>query len=183
MTRAKTREEINSRRANSTPEAIGAKQRLGKAHGNERALVRLGKGNTNILTGQEDLSTWDDEELRRGRKRDANGQWRGVDPVVVPKALHDELVRRTLSAAEEAMRKNLVAAVEALCSIALNAQTEDKARVTAIKLVMDRVMGKEPQRVEVSSKAKWQIALEGGIVSLKDAIAPDDSDDDDTDES
>lgn len=50
--------------------------------------VRVGNTNTAILSGEEDLSLWSEEELVRGRRRAKNGKWVGRPPAVVPKALH-----------------------------------------------------------------------------------------------
>lgn len=138
----------------------------GEFEGNERGYIQLGPLNTSILVGEEDLSTWDMEELRQGRKRNKNGNWTGRVPKVVPKAVHDELVRRTLSEANEKLTQNLTAAVEALTMIVTDEGVEAKDRLRAISMVMDRVMGKSPDKVEISGTAKWEVALEGGIVPI-----------------
>jgi hypothetical protein len=94
----------------------------------------------------------------------------------VPKALHDELVRRTISKTNQLMVNNLYAAVTVLTEIVSGADIEPKDKLTAIRMIMDRVMGKEPQKIEVSGEAKWQIAIQQGIISLPDALGgePDD---------
>jgi hypothetical protein len=148
------------------PERIAERAAAGMTHGDERAYVRLGVNNTLVITGQDDLSQWDDEELRRGRKRDKHGGWMGKDPVVVPKVLHDELVKRTISKANSTMLENLNIAVEMLTSIVSGTDVEPKDKLTAIRMIMDRVMGKEPQKIEVGGEAKWQVAIQAGIVSL-----------------
>lgn len=168
MARAVDRDQIQRKRSGASIQAIQGKQLNGRSHGNERALVRVGKTATNVLTGQDDLSTWDMEELREGRKRAADGTFTGRKPTVVPKAIHDELVRRTLSKAHELLRDNLETAVEALVAIVKSEATEPKDKIKAIDIVMNRVMGKDPMKVEVSGKAKWEIALEAGVVSLDD---------------
>src|SRR4051794_8597810 len=78
----------------------------------QRKLISVGKTSAAILNGDEDLSLWDDEELRRGYRRDKNGIWSGRKPKVVPRAIHDELVRRTLDEAGEVLRDSLVDAVQ-----------------------------------------------------------------------
>lgn len=154
---------IRAKRRASGIERIQAKAANGQAHA-ERGYVQMGRMNTAILAGHEDLSTWSDEELRRGQKKDKNGRWQGRRPSVVPKALHDELVRRTLSKAEELMRDNLHTAVEALVDVVTGEDVEDKDRLRAIAMIMDRVMGKEPQRVEVGGDAPWMAAIAAAIV-------------------
>jgi len=90
----------------------------------------------------------------------------GKDPVVVPKVLHDELVKRTISKANSTMLENLNIAVDMLTSIVSGTDVEPKDKLTAIRMIMDRVMGKEPQKIEVGGEAKWQVAIQAGIVSL-----------------
>lgn len=135
-----------------------------KSGGKNRTRIRLSETNTKILeTG--DLSDWDDEELIRGQRKDRNGRWTGRPPKMVPKLLHDELVRRTLERAQELMRSNLEAAVTVLTELALNPEVQPKDRLKAIEIVMDRVMGKAPERIELSATVKpWEQALAGGIV-------------------
>src|SRR5688500_3570828 len=67
----------------------------------DREVIHVGKSNTAILRGEADLSSWSEEELIRGQKRSASGRWQGRPPKVVPKALHDELVKRKMSKAYE----------------------------------------------------------------------------------
>lgn len=141
-----------------------------------RAKIRVGVGTTQVLTGQDDLSTWDEEELRRGRRRGRNGKFQGKDPVVVPKAVHDELVRRTLSEAQTLMRDNLVRAIEVLVEIVDSPQYEAKDRLKAIDMIVERVMGKPKEVIEISGTQKWELALRGGIVPTMDGDADDEED-------
>lgn len=140
-------------------------------YGGHRALVRVGVNTTDILIGKEDLSLWDDEELRRGRKRDHNGGWQGRDPVIVAKAVHDELVKRTLSKANELLTTNLEAALGILINIMNDDKVDAKERLRAVQMVMDRAMGKEPQKLELDAgEAPWQVAIASSIVSMPEAL-------------
>lgn len=157
---------VRAKRRASTQSAIKAKAERGETHGNERALVRIGAATTKIITGQDDLSEWDDEELRQGQRRDKNGRFQGRTPKIVPKALHDELVRRTLIQANDIMRDNLEEAVCMLVALAKSPGVEAKDRLRAISMIMDRVMGKSPDKVEISGQSPWLVALQGGIVTM-----------------
>lgn len=153
-----------------SPAALRRKQERGEASGEERALVRIGTSGTKVLSGMDDLSGWDDEELRRGRRRVqegiSKGKFRGRDPIVVPKALHDELVRRTLDQAAKLFYENVVMAVEVLMELVSDPDVEPKDRLRAIQMITDRAMGKAPEKVELSGEMKpWEIALRGGIVN------------------
>lgn len=173
------------KRSATTQSAIMRKVANGTATGEERAFIRAGKRNTRILTGQDDLSTWDDEELKWGRRRDKNGQLRGRPSKIVPKALHDELVKRTLARANQLMVQNTEKAVQALIDVIEGQDTEDKDRITAAKLIMDRVLGKAPDKVELKTDSPWQLALGAAIVSIKseDILGtPEGEEEDDDDE-
>lgn len=157
---------IRGKRRNTSVRALKAKN-LGRFSSDDRALVRVGKGCTRVLIGMDDLSDWDEEELRRGRRRDKNGTFSGRDPIVVPKVVHNEMVKRTLADAQKLLAENLNNAVVVLTEIVADPQIDAKDRLSAIKIVMDRVMGTSPQKVEITGDAKWQIALRGGIKSIK----------------
>ena len=184
MAEATINKTVRAKRRASTQKAIRERAERGETHGNERALVRVGTVNTKILTGQEDLSVWSEEELRRGQRKDKNGRWQGRPPAVVPKAIHDELVRRTMEKAVTLMNDNLVEAVQCLVDIIQGGETEDKDRIKAASMIIDRVMGRAPERVEISATVKpWQQAVQGGIVRVKpgetiiDSTATEDDDD------
>lgn len=174
---------IRAKRRASTQGAIRKKVEEGTATGDERAVIRVGKANTRIMTGQDDLSEWDDEELRRGFRKDKNGQFKGRPPKVIPKAIHDELVRRTISKAQIKMRDSLEKAVDILASIAEDTAAEDKDRLKAVGMIMDRVMGKDPVPVDLKTDTPpWQMAIQAGIVTIKNAdlLGSDEMDDDET---
>jgi hypothetical protein len=165
-----TKNTIRAKRRTVSPKALREKRDRGELTGRERALVRVGKTSTKVLTGEDDLSEWDDEELRRGRRRAASGNFRGADPKVVPKALHDELVRRTMDKAAKLLHDSLEAAVQVLCELVLDPDIEAKDRLRAVQMIMDRTMGKAPDKVEVTADMKpWEIALRGGIVNTGSA--------------
>ena len=172
---------VRAKRRASGIGAITAKAARGEADGKERAVMRIGATNTRIITGQDDLSDWSDEELREGRRRDRNGAWQGVTPKIVPKALHDELVRRTLTSANETMRDNLEEAVRCLVQLATSEAIEAKDRLRAISMIMDRVMGKSPDKVEISGQSPWLVALQGGIVTVDNDATPEEEDVEDAD--
>lgn len=156
---------IRGKRRSSSRRALTEKSDRGELHGNERALVRVGKQNTRILIGAEDLTEWDLEELRAGRRRSANGSFDGKAPVIVPKAIHDELVKRTLSEAQRLLTESLDDAVQALTSIVKDNNVDAKDRLKASQMILDRVMGKNPETVKVTGEAKWEQALTAGIVA------------------
>lgn len=166
-----TMESIRAKRRSVTVPRLRSKyQAAPDDYGGGRALVRVGEGMTNVLIGKDDLSTWTDEELRRGRRMTKHGDFRGRDPVIVAKAVHDELVKRTLSEAEELLRTNLNKALQVLVEIMGDDNVDAKDRLRAIEMITSRAMGKEPQKVELEVEAPWQSAIAEAIVSMPDEL-------------
>lgn len=150
-----------------------------------RGLVRLGAVNTDILTGYEDITLWDDEELARGQKRDKNGRFQGRQPVVVPTVVHNEMVRRQMKQAETLLQTALVPACQALADIISNDATEDKDKLRAVDMILNRVLGKSPERVEITGEMKpWEHAIVAAVVPsspLSEAFEVSEVDEDDED--
>lgn len=163
---------IRGKRRSVSPTRLRSKYQAAPGdYGGGRALVRVGQGMTDVLIGRDDVSTWDNEELRRGRRRDKNGGWAGKDPIIVAKAVHDELVQRTLSEANKLLTENLTKALEILVNIMQDEDVDAKERLTAIRMITDRAMGKEPQRLEVDTGDKpWQVAISTAIVSIPEEL-------------
>lgn len=163
--------------------ASGVDQVIKKAARGERtakrAYVRMGEQNTNIITGRNDVSEWTEEELAAGRRMDKAGGWSGRPPAVVPKRVHDELVKRTLQSAQDHLRNNLEGVVEVLVDLALNENVEPKDRIRAINMVMDRVMGKVPDTVNLRPDMPWVNAITDGIVPTANGSIDTTLDDDD----
>lgn len=124
-----------------------------------RALRRLSEPTTAVLENRIDVSTWDEEELIRGRPRDKNGHFRGRPPTLLPRELYDELRRRTLTEYEEHVRQALIPAIKALREIAEGNADPDTAavQVRAIQEILNRAVGKPKERVEISHEIKpWE---------------------------
>ncbi len=74
---------------------------------NRRKMV-VSANTTAILSGEDNLSSWTDEELLRGQRRSKRGLWEGKPPAVVPMAVHKELIRRRVLECEEIIRESCV---------------------------------------------------------------------------
>jgi hypothetical protein len=121
-----------------------------------RTEVRLGITMTNILVGNEDLSTWDVEELRHGRRRDKNGKFQGRPPTLLPRNLFEELAKRLFGEAQQKLLDMLMPALDALEAIidGEDISKEDAIRLKAIESVMNRVLGKQPDTVVAAGADK-----------------------------
>ena len=128
--------------------------------------VRVGNTNAAILNGEMDLSVWGDEELVRGYRKDKNGRWSGRPPTIVPRAIHDELVKRRLAQAGEMLRESLVDAVVLLRTVVTDEEAQYSDRIKAAALIMDRVMGKAPDKLTVEIEPLWAQALRTAVVPI-----------------
>ncbi len=145
--------------------------------------VRIGQTNAAILAGEMDLATWSDEELLRGMRKDKNGRWSGRPPVVVPKAIHNELVHRKMMQAHELLRDNLCEAINVLVTIAKDKRTDAAVRVKAANTIIERVLGKVPERVHLAQDEQpaFVTAILNSVVGIvpgehRDAIPADHED-------
>lgn len=180
--RSAAKKTIHAKRNQVSAKRLRQRAAAGEDIDGSRAIVRIGQMNTRILTGQEDLSTWEDEELKRGQRRDKNGRFQGKPPLVVPKALHDELIRRTMSRSHmilvEAVEDAATAVVEIMNGFYTEGEDDPKAkdRLKAAEMIMNRVLGKEPIKVEIAAfKAKYEEAFEAMIVPDDDTVIDVDS--------
>ncbi len=126
-----------------------------------RGGVKVSPTTVAILEGSEDLSVWDDEELLRGQRRAKNGNFSGSRPKVVPLELHHELNRRRMSRAGEVLRESVLDAVELWRSVLLDNDAPLAMRMRASELVVERVMGKAKETVDVKfeSEPPWAVAI------------------------
>lgn len=141
-----------------------------------RPYIRLGDDATDILENPEIVQEWDDEELIRGRRRDKNGGWMGLDPKVIPMPVYRELWKRTLNTALDRMRENLVESCEVLVDLSKDKNIPAKDRIAAATYVVDRVMG-PLQKTGIMTKStmtdpetgkKWETTLDVAIVNGPD---------------
>lgn len=137
-------------------------------------MVRISPSQSEVMEDPATLLDWDDEELRRGHRRGNDGKFPARQPQVIPRAVYAELWRRTVNTANEKMRDSLPEAVEILMSLARDPRVRDADRIKAIGMIMDRVLGKVPDKIlfaetEMGTKPKWMDALDVAIVTDDEA--------------
>lgn len=127
--------------------------------------VRVGPSTKAIMEGEVDVSQFDDEELRRGRQRDRNGQFRGKPSTVVPRAVYEELRRRTVTEFYEMVRQELMPSMEVVVAMAKGEIPADPTRLKAAENIVNRFVGKVPETVNLNAieKKPWEDAIEAGI--------------------
>lgn len=141
----------------------------------KNGYITVGANTASLLENPSQVLEWDDEELRRGVRRLANGRWpQGEPPKVIPRAVYDELVRRTIDECLETMRENMPAMVQTLVHIANDKDIKAADRIKAIDMMMNRIFGKPKERVEVAFSEKerplWEKALDVAIVPADEEV-------------
>jgi hypothetical protein len=118
-----------------------------------------------LLAGEEDLSSWDDEEIQRGQRRSKNGSFVGRPPKVIPQAVHEEWVRRTMRKAYTLLKESTYDAAKLLRQIVNDEEAPYGFRLRAAELIFERVLGKATEKVElsISDEPPWVRALQGAI--------------------
>lgn len=121
-----------------------------------------------LLDGRDNVEDWDDDELRHGYRKSKDGTFSGRPPALVPLKAYKELLRRRLRETEQIMVDSLPAAARTLQAIMESPFAEDRDRIKAAQLLIERVMGKAIERVELGLNADppWMEALKGGIVDV-----------------
>lgn len=146
--------------------------------------VRMSKGDrhrsalspslSRVYRGEDDLSEWDDEELQRGKKRNARGGFSGPDPTLLPRAITDELNRRAFAQANSIVRDDVEDAVRLWGDIVRDPNADMSLRLEASKEIANRVLGKPLDRRQVDvavTQDTYLHAIEVSIVGTEADIA------------
>lgn len=146
----------------------------------DRKIQRRNKANAlpNGMTRQQafvagyiSVKDLDDEELRVGRCRAANGKIprMGAKTEMLPRALYEEMCSEHLQRSNAKLRSQLDIALATMVDIMQDDTAEPKDRMDAAKYLYERVAGKTPDRVQVQvSKAPWEDVM-GGIAQISRA--------------
>jgi hypothetical protein len=180
-------EMISDQEAEDIPQPTGedvemtVEDELASRRGQRRGYIKNPEGSGTIRTSRTvmdvfdpefDLEELDDEELLRGRKRDVEGGWRGNNPRAIPADYHRRAMKELFRRAELQLQVHLPAATKALTEIATGSDVDTAQQRMAAQWVIERVMGKTPDKVEITKADPWADAIEGVAVDAEEeAIA------------
>jgi hypothetical protein len=115
-----------------------------------------------FLDGRLKVDDLTDQELLTGRLNDHEGMRRGRPPRLIPIEFHQAIVAETIKRGERLFREAFVEAIEAFTDIASSPNEESKDRLKAAQYIVERVMGKIPEKVEHKGEiAPWEILVQG----------------------
>lgn len=138
-----------------------------------RALEALSPRWQDFQAGRLKVEDLDWEELTRGQLRNANGNFRGGKPQILPRAWHDELAKRAAQHGQEVLTRNIDVAVESLVHLASFGPPREK--LGAAQYITDRVLGLMTQKSETKTEITiFSDAIQSGefLVDLGEEDAP-----------
>lgn len=156
--------------AKRTPEEKARRQARARARRNvkarEEALAQLYKP----------VEEWDEEELARGRPRDAGGGFRGPAPKWISTAVHEEAMKRFKDISHGEQRATVPLALGTIRTILTNEDLDDKGRpvvpwgvkADVAKWSIEHLLGKPTQRTEVDISVKLQGVLANVMVQANE---------------
>jgi len=118
----------------------------------ERELRALTPRMRDLAEGRLSVEDLDFEELQRGQLRDKNGNFTGRKPAILPRAWHERVAQELIRRGESEFRKNFNGALQAMVTLATNEKTPARERLAASQYVIERIMGKIPDKVETKSE-------------------------------
>jgi hypothetical protein len=125
-----------------------------------RKRARVSQRMQLLMDGTIKVEDLDDEEIIRGQLRDRNGRFTGTKAALIPRAMHDEMMRRVLTRGQEKMRDDYFSAVDTISTIMKDTQVEPAIRLRAADMIITRVAGKPVEKVELSVEVKpWEKAM------------------------
>jgi len=123
------------------------------------------------------MEEWDLEELARGRPRDKNGNFTGVAPKWVTRAMHEKSIELFKEMMRTDMRSHTVRAMEVLRELLDNEDIDDKGKpivapgvkADTAKFLLEHLLGKPTQPIEADISIKLQGIL-GSVLVQPDAV-------------
>lgn len=121
-----------------------------------------------LIDGRLKIEDLDDEELARGQLRGSNGRFNGKQPTWIPKQFVQAMQRQIISRAAERWHSNLLQAQEQLIALGMDPRVDAGVRFRALTYVIERSMGKIPDKIEMSATIKPYEELLQGVTVVRD---------------
>ena len=113
--------------------------------------------------GFKPVSEWDYEELQRGKPRNADGVFKGRRPTWITPIIQAEIGRRLKSETLMNLNKHTASAVHVLVEFLSNSD-EPHLRFKAAQLILEYVVGKPEQKVNIEGNLKLEAMLASALV-------------------
>lgn len=121
-----------------------------------------------LIDGRLKIEDLDDEELARGELRNSAGRFTGRQPTWIPKQFVQAMQRQIISRAAERWHSNLLQAQAQLIALGMDPKVDSAVRYRALTYVIERSMGKIPDKIEMSATIKPYEELLEGVTVVRD---------------
>jgi hypothetical protein len=111
-----------------------------------------------LLDGTLTVSDLDDEEIRRGRVRGADGGFTGRRHSV-PSHLMAEFQKELLRRAESKFKESVVDAIELYSKVVNDEDAKYSDRLKAADKIIERVFGKTPETIRIEGADKFESVI------------------------
>jgi hypothetical protein len=124
-----------------------------------------------LCDGEITVQDLDTEELTRMRCRDKLGGWTGRPSHFIPRKLEAEMREELLKRGQRDLENALPIAVKALAEICAKGYGKD--RISAATLLLERALGKVPDKVDLTTHTAdpWEDLLQNVIVTEQELKA------------
>jgi hypothetical protein len=116
-----------------------------------------------LIDGDMSVQDLEDDEILTGRLRMDNGKLapRGVN--VIPRRLHEAMMRELKFRMQNKFAEEIEGAIDQLVWVMYNGETRDMVKLQAAQTIIERVLGKVESKQTVTLEATpWQQAIEAG---------------------
>jgi hypothetical protein len=122
------------------------------------------------------LAEWDNEELARGRPRNADGTFSGPTPAYISAEIHEEAMDRFTSVVRTGMRVATVDALKVIGDLVNNDDVDNRGKPVVpastkadlAKFLIEHIVGKPTQKIESDVSVKLQGILGAVMVNPDD---------------
>lgn len=116
----------------------------------------------NVKSGKIPWTELDNDELSRGQLRDKNGTFSGRPPSLVPREMVGEVRRRLVDVYNDRIQQRLLDAQAVFLDIMTDDTVNPADRLRAAAYVTERLIGKVPDKVEITAEVKpWEGMVSG----------------------
>lgn len=127
-----------------------------------KRITTVGDRMQKLLDGELTVEDLDDEEIIKGQLRASNGSFTGRKAAMIPRAMHDEFMRRVLARGQDKLREDFFSAIDTVTEIMKDTQNDAGIRLRAADMILGRVAGKPVEKVELSVEMKpWETMMQG----------------------
>jgi hypothetical protein len=123
-----------------------------------------------LVDGDITVDDLDEEEIMMNRVKDKNGHFTGRPRDLIPRKISDQMRRRWLTLVQEKLNDQTELAVATLQDVMASRMAAAPARVRAAEIILERNLGKVPDKVQQTIELKpFEENIEGLLVDADES--------------